>query len=227
LESALGSTKIEPRQLKAMADTLYAAQFGSAVDLKPMAALAPAQAAFMAPALIGAGVGLVAGYLFWGGTSQNSQFEQLLMQQWLLSGGGPLPAAPGLRGGIGTAGGVARDIFGICLIIWLSRSQIWEAIFPLALPRGIQLARMLAIPLVIAGVISVLAGTILVTSITALGTIGPTIDGAIGFGGALLLLDATWRYGFWLLIFLLLFSVLENLILRHVRPTEVSQGPRR
>ncbi len=225
LEITLGAGRIDPRKMRTMAETLYAERFGTAIEVgarggSPIGP--PLLAGRGMLMLVGAGVGLLIGYLVWG--QSGGQLNQLVLAQ-MYSAGGPranwwLPAF------LTMGGAVSRDLFGVCLVIWLCRTRLWGLFFPLALPRGIQMGRLLALPLLAAGLLRILA--------TAL--VGPSLATMRGMGGGgmwidetilanmFLIVDAVWRYGFWLFLFFLLFSSIESMTLQYLKRESPDSG---
>jgi hypothetical protein len=230
LETTLSAGRIDPRKIRIMAETLYAGRFGTAIevgsrDRPPVAP--PLLAGRGVLMLVGAGLGLLVGYLVWGqaGGGQLNQLNQQVMLAQMYAGGGFGPgggrANLWLPGFLSMGGAVSRDLFGVCLVIWLCRTRLWGLFFPLALPRGIQMGRLLALPLLIAGVLRILATAFVLPSLATMGVMGRGgWSDDLGFTNIYLIVDAVWRYGFWLFLFLLIFSAVENLTLLHLKTAE-------
>ena len=228
LESSLGSNTTEPRRLQSLSETLYAERFGSALELnRPL--ISALHFGSLGRFLIGGAAGLLAGYVVWGSAEQNNQLTQLMWLEQMMMGrfGGGFAGGPGamalLPGAIGTVGNVIRDIFGIFVIVWLCRSRLWDYLFPVKLPKGIHMARLLSIPLVMIGIVKILNSALMGPSL-ALGWGATTILQEIPMlGGIIMFVNATWSCGFWVVLFLLLFTAIENLSLQYVQ-SEPQQG---
>jgi hypothetical protein len=228
LETALSAGRTDPRKMRSMAETLYAERFGTAIEVGGRGGPLPGPpilAGRGALVLAGAGLGLVIGYMMWGQGGGGGQLNQQLMLTQMYATGAWGPGGRGagwwLPGFLTMGGSVARDLFGLCLVIWLCRTRLWGLLFPLALPRGIQLGRLLALPLLVAGLLRILGIAFVVPSLATMGgTGGGMWNGGMDFTGVFLLVDAAWRYGFWLFLFVLIFSTVENLTLLHLKTTE-------
>lgn len=248
LESTLGTNRTEPGELQTMADSLYAERFGPVIDVKspaaPAATVRPVAGltgtAIPWPLVAAAAAGLLVGYLMWGNSAnQDNQLSQLLAQQSLMNqlvatggrfpggmpgGGGWLAGMSGLSASVGT---VVRMLFAIALVVWLSRSQLWELFFPARVPKGVHMARLLVVPLVIVGVCKLGADFILGRRADALRLLGGTSNADMEiYLGVHALLDAIWTCGFWLVVFILLFTMVENLAVRYFGGSAPAEGKR-
>src|SRR5437899_5807364 len=72
LETALGSSKPDTGLLRSLGESLYAAKFGSTFDVETATRAASLAGSSAVPWLIGAGVGLLIGYLAWGGSGSTN-----------------------------------------------------------------------------------------------------------------------------------------------------------
>jgi hypothetical protein len=227
IESNLGTNKVDPVQLRTMAESLYAERFGTALELQPKMSPVAQATPVSAQIILAVAAGLALGFLVWGGGtgSQTSALSQLMLQE-ALSGGGRPGMFPGM---LAMAGASSRDIFAICMVIWISRSRLWSLLFPIAQPQSLYLVRRAAILLVIIGFYK-LAGDAVVGPVNLMfrgrgfGLDPGGLFATLGIGW--LLASAIWRVGFWVFVFTVTFIVIENLSLAYLK-TGDSAPPRR
>ena len=165
------------------------------------------------PVLAAQVLGLIMGF----GLARYSGFaQQGWMQMEMLRGGSP--------GGLGwtlLAGNeVLWTVLGVLLLLWLTRSKVWETLFPVKMPNSIVVARWMAVGAVVLGAMRVLCALML--ALTAwFNAIAATGRQDLALWVLLLqVLSPLWSLAFWTALMVLLFGVANELAPRYLKPLQ-------
>lgn len=211
-----------------IADRAYHSHFGSSTSPAPRGALsaipkptASASPVAIAPMqlpslLVAVALGFVIGFILGNeGSSAESVYAQIFAAS--RGGGGGMPPLMTF----GSTADILRTMLMLGLLLWGTRTRAWEALYSDRLPGGITVCRFLALPIALIGCVRILC--MLVFLLVSLASGGGRFG---GFGGnsdvAILILVVaiaswTWSVGFWLVVFLMLFSVVNELTNRVVK----------
>jgi hypothetical protein len=175
----------------------------------------PASAVSLAAAI----GGLVLGYMLGGGGGQSS-FEQLTQQALYGEMYGRGAGGSGRLLGLLNAMDVAQVVLGVVILLWITRTKIWEVLFPVNLPNFVRWARWLAIPACLLGALRVFCGLMMLASagVNAISMSGSQ-DLGMWLTGATFL-EPLWSLGFWLTLWVLLLGALNEAALRFARPLQ-------
>jgi hypothetical protein len=141
-----------------------------------------------------------------------------------LVGGNPVGGTGTIGRGLPQITNTIRTVFFVFLLLWVTRTKVWETVFPAGVPGGIYVARWAALLAAILGLGRCASG--IYVTLRLFMTMGS------GRGGgqtpqylqdwvpSLVALEQLWAIAFWLTLMIVLFTVANRLTLRFVRPTE-------
>jgi hypothetical protein len=118
------------------------------------------------------------------------------------------------------ASDLVRLLLALAFLVWITRASFWSVLFPIRLPRGVLLARWLAIPTILVGGLRLLLALWLyVLTWSNMMWQGRMADISVWLGTSQFL-DQVWTLAFWLTLLALLFGVLNEITLRYARPLQ-------
>jgi hypothetical protein len=168
------------------------------------------------PLLLAAFLGGMAMHVMSGAGGQSSPMEQIALAELMGRGMGMDRFAAVAFSGSELVGLAMALMF----LFWITRADFWNALFPIRLPRGMLLARWLAIPTLMIGILQLVLSVWLLISIWSSALFqGRTADMTVVLGTSQFL-GQIWTLGFWSTLLLLLLGVLNEITARQVRPLQ-------
>lgn len=254
-QRAVESQPLPPGIAQEAADHAYQSKYGVGVDFNAPTPTSPdgtrmaARIGSFSPQTIATSLGaLVIGFLLGGGGGGGGQaapnpLQQIQNLQMLLGRGGRGTGAyemmmmsqmmngNGSRGLFPAFSPAIKIIFLVVALMWITRSRIWERLFPAKLPVGIQVARWTAIVAAIVGIARcggyALMTGLMMTRGTQGGTFGGNApDGVTWMFRLIQFVDQIWAFSFWLTILILMMTVAEHLTKAFIPQDLVSQKKR-
>jgi hypothetical protein len=225
LSSLFEGKRFRPELAADMAERLYHEQYGTSLNVAaispPVAPGTPPHASPVLLLLVGA-AGALLGYMAAGGRSSNAT-EMLTLAAFADSGPHGLSMLAAL-GGAGFAD-IGRSLFLLFALAWVTRSSVWNVVFPAKLPNGLIYARIFAVPVLLVGFLRLVINT--------LATVG-MLGGRMGFGRSFSglrdelqlifmlrsVFDLLWTVGFWIAVFILLFTLVNHGVVQFARQAE-------
>jgi hypothetical protein len=237
IQSVLEDHKLPPNLADDISRKVYQEHFGTALSaavLSPNSALGislktPGVALFLA-ALMG---GLV-GYFLAGPRSQSALSQQIAYSQMLgsrppqggfselmlygMMSGNPVGGTGILGRGLPQITSTVQVVFFVFLLLWLTRTKLWNAFFPSGARGGIYVARWVALLAAILGLGRCVGGMYMTLHLlTAMdGGSQPNSRSLSQWSLSLSVLDQLWAIAFWLTLMIVLFTVANQLTLRFV-----------
>lgn len=232
LQTTLGSLfegkRFRPSLATDLAEKLYHEQFGTSLNvaaIPPRVAQTTPLPASPALLLLVGVVGALLGHVAGSGRG-SSPSDLLTLAAMADSRAGGLSMLTALGGA--DFADIGRSVFMLFALAWVTRTGAWNIFFPGKLPNGIVYARIFAVPVILVGVVR-----LLVNMLTTLGM----FVGAAAFSRPFSALrdelqilfmlrsvfDLLWTVGFWIAVFILLFTLVNQGVLYFARQVQQDQ----
>jgi hypothetical protein len=244
VQSVLEAHKLPPDLAEDVTGKVYQERFGASFGpVGPRSDSIPA-IPWKSPStslLLAALAGGLVGYFLAGPRSQSALSQQIAYAQLLgprsarggsselmlyeLLGASALGTGGAMGRGLPQITGTIRTVFFVFLLLWLTRTKVWNAVFPARVPGGIYAARWVALLAAIFGLGRCASESyVSLRLFGAMGRGGPNSQLLEQWAPSLVILEQLWAITFWLTLMIVLFTLANRLTLRIVRPPSASPG---